>query len=44
MIAGGVVYPYTYHPSDVLKAFEENNKEHVDRRSSFWRISISYES
>lgn len=27
MIAGGVVYPYTCHPSDVLKAFEENNKE-----------------
>ena len=27
MIAGGVVYPYTCHPDDVLKAFEANNKE-----------------
>lgn len=27
MIAGGVVYPYTCHPADVLKAFTENNKE-----------------
>lgn len=27
MIAGGVVYPYTCHPSDILKAFEENNTE-----------------
>ena len=27
MIAGGVVYPYTCHPDDVLKAFETNNEE-----------------
>ena len=27
MIAGGVVYPYTCHPDDVMKAFEANNKE-----------------
>lgn len=27
MIAGGVNYPYTCNPEDVLKAIEENNKE-----------------
>lgn len=27
MIAGGVIYPYTCHPDDVLKAFEANNNE-----------------
>ena len=27
MIAGGVTYPYTCNPSDVLKAFEDNNQE-----------------
>lgn len=27
MIAGGVTYPYTCHPDDVLQAFEKNNKD-----------------